>query len=89
MQAMLYEAPFEYVNTHVRPTRVNNRRALYANNWWWHMEPRPGMRRALEGAIASDILPHLELRRKHRFVLLAGTADIVADQLGDNRDCQR
>ena len=29
-QAALYEAPFEYVNTHVRPTRVNNRRALYA-----------------------------------------------------------
>ena len=47
-QAALYEAPFEYVNTHVRPTRMNNRRALYANNWWWHMEPRPGMRRALD-----------------------------------------
>ena len=48
-QAALYEAPFEYVRTNVRPTRANNRRALYANNWWWHMEPRPGMRRALDG----------------------------------------
>ena len=48
-QAALYEAPFEYVNTHVRPMRANNRRALYANNWWWHMEPRPGMKQMLQG----------------------------------------
>ena len=48
-QAALYEAPFEYVNAHVRPMRINNRRALYANNWWWHMEPRPGMLQALSG----------------------------------------
>ena len=26
-QAMLYEAPFEFVNTHIRPTRINNRDA--------------------------------------------------------------
>ena len=43
-QAALYELPFEYVNTHVRPMRVNNKRQLYADNWWIHMEPRPGMR---------------------------------------------
>ena len=48
-QAALYEVPFEYVNTHVRPMRSNNRRALYANNWWWHMEPRPGMKQMLQG----------------------------------------
>ena len=48
-QAALYEAPFEYVNTHVRPMRANNRRALYAKNWWWHMEPRPGMKQMLQG----------------------------------------
>ena len=62
-QAALYEAPFEYVNTHVRPTRVNNRRALYANNWWWHMEPRPGMRRALERVERYIVTP---TTAKHR-----------------------
>ena len=46
-QAALYEAPFEYVNAHVKPMRANNRRPLYANQWWWHMEPRPGMHKAL------------------------------------------
>ncbi len=48
-EAALYEAPFEYVNTHVRPSRMNSKRALYAKNWWLHMEPRPGMRQALKG----------------------------------------
>ena len=62
-QAALYEAPFEYVNTHVRPTRVNNRRTLYANNWWWHMEPRPGMRRALERVERYIVTP---TTAKHR-----------------------
>ena len=62
-QAALYEAPFEYVNTHVRPTRANNRRALYANNWWWHMEPRPGMRRALERVERYIVTP---TTAKHR-----------------------
>ena len=46
-QAALYEAPFEYVNTHVRPTRVSSKRSLYAANWWLHMEVRPGMRQAI------------------------------------------
>ena len=46
-QAALYEAPFEYVNTHVRPTRVSSKRLLYAANWWLHMEVRPGMRQAI------------------------------------------
>ncbi len=70
-QAMLYEAPFEYVNTHVKPMRVNNRRALYANNWWWHMEPRPGMRRALDGLERYIATPTAS---KHRlFVWMSST----------------
>ena len=48
-QAALYETPFEYVNTHVRPFRTKSKRLLYAKNWWLHMEPRPGMRQGLKG----------------------------------------
>ena len=62
-QAALYEAPFEYVNAHVKPMRVNNRRALYANNWWWHMEPRPGMRKALQRVERYIATPRVS---KHR-----------------------
>ena len=69
-QAALYEAPFEYVNAHVRPTRVNNRRALYANNWWWHMEPRPGMRRALNGLKRYIATPRVT---KHRLFAWMGS----------------
>ena len=47
-EAALFEAPFEYVNAHVRPSRVGNRRQHYADCWWLHMEPRPGMRLALQ-----------------------------------------
>lgn len=46
-EAALYEAPFEYVKEHVQPTRVGIRREAYVQNWWLHMEPRPGMRAAL------------------------------------------
>ena len=47
-RAALYQLPFEYVNAQVRPTRVSNKRQIYAQNWWLHVEPRPGMREALK-----------------------------------------
>ena len=62
-QAALYEAPFKYVETHVKPARITNRRPLYAKNWWWHMEPRPGMRRALAGLNRYIATPRVS---KHR-----------------------
>ena len=46
-EAALYEAPFEYVRTNVRPTRLANRRPAYAERWWLHVEPRSRMRAAL------------------------------------------
>ena len=74
-QAALYEAPFEYVNAHVKPMRENNRRALYATQWWWHMEPRPGMRKALGGLDRFLTTPTIA---KHRLFKWLG-ADILAD----------
>ena len=74
-QAALYEAPFEYVNTHVRPMRINNRRAIYANNWWWHMEPRPGMRNAFESLHRFIATPTIA---KHRLFAWIPT-DILPD----------
>lgn len=48
-EAALYEAPFEYVERHVKPVRTANRRAAYARRWWLHAESRPSMRAALAG----------------------------------------
>ena len=62
-QAALYEAPFEYADSNVKPMRVGNRRRLYAEKWWWHMEPRPGMREALKGLQRYIVTPTVS---KHR-----------------------
>jgi len=48
-EAAQYEAPFEYISEHVRPTRVGNKRKVYAERWWVHGEARPDMRAALNG----------------------------------------
>lgn len=45
-EAALYEAPFEYVNTHVRPEREKSRSEVC--DWWLHERPRPAMRQSLE-----------------------------------------
>ncbi|HEX5454783.1 MAG TPA: class I SAM-dependent DNA methyltransferase, partial [Stellaceae bacterium] len=48
-EAALYEAPFAYCLEHVKPEREKNRREAYRRFWWRHVEPRPGMWRALCG----------------------------------------
>ena len=48
-EAAKYEAPFEYVRTHVKPTRAQNKRRAYAELWWLHAEARSGMRAAISG----------------------------------------
>ena len=45
-ESSLYEAPFEYVNTHVKPNREKSRSKI--SNWWIHERPRPDMREALK-----------------------------------------
>ena len=47
--AALYEEPFRWVKEYVYPVRQENRREAYREYWWRHVEPRPGMWRALEG----------------------------------------
>ena len=42
--ASLYELPFEYALSHIKPFRQTVRRASYRERWWLHQEARPGMR---------------------------------------------
>ncbi len=45
--AALYEQPYEYIRTHVKPMREKNNRAAYRDRWWIHAEARPAMRKTL------------------------------------------
>lgn len=42
-EAVLFEAPFQYVQEHVFPERSKNRRESYRIRWWRHVEPRPAL----------------------------------------------
>ena len=46
-EASLYGSPFEYIRTNVEPIRKKNNRKKYADYWWLHVEPRPGLRSAV------------------------------------------
>jgi len=58
-----YEAPWQYVDAHVRPLRIRNRRKRLAQKWWLHGEPRPGLRGALAGLNRFIVTPEVS---KHR-----------------------
>jgi hypothetical protein len=62
-QAALYEAPYRFVETTVKPVRSGNERETYAANWWLHAEPRSGMRTALAGLSRYIATPNVT---KHR-----------------------
>lgn len=47
--ASLYEGPFEYVRTIVKPGRLTNRDAKYGERWWLHRRPVPPLRAAING----------------------------------------
>ena len=67
--AALYEAPFEYVNEHVRPKRETSRTTR--SEWWLHERPRVEMREALKDLARFLCTPRVA---KHRlFVWLDGT----------------
>jgi hypothetical protein len=57
--AALYEAPFEYVKSEVKPERAANARQVYAQRWWIHGEARPDMRGALAGLMRYVGTPRL------------------------------
>ena len=62
-EAALYEAPFEYVVKNVKLNRIGSKRKIYAENWWLHMEPRPGMRNALSGLSRFIVTPRVSKYR--------------------------
>ena len=70
-EAALYEAPFTFAKTHVHPTRVENKRASRAKQWWRHGEARPGLRSKL--LQLSRYIATVETA-KHRFFVFLPVA---------------
>jgi type II restriction/modification system DNA methylase subunit YeeA len=61
--AALYEAPYEYVREHVRPSRVNNRNEQRRKGWWRLGASAAEMDRALRGLTRYIVTPRVS---KHR-----------------------
>ena len=61
--AALYEEPFRWVKEHVYPVRQQNRREAYREYWWRHVEPRPGLWKALGDLSRYIVTPRVA---KHR-----------------------
>lgn len=87
-EAALYEAPFEYVVRTVKPERLKNKRKLYAEYWWRHVEPRPGMWAALRGLkqfiVTPTVCKHRVFRRvpasvcpDHQLIVMAMEDDSI------------
>ncbi len=66
-QAALYESPFEYVNTQVRPEREKSRSKV--SDWWIHERPRFEMRQAIQGLERFIVTPTTS---KHRLFAWLG-----------------
>ena len=73
--AALFEKPFEYARTHIKPLRDSNRRKRTRERWWIHGEPRPGLRRAIRGLQRCIVTPEVA---KHR-VFVWMDAEVIPD----------
>ena len=78
LQAALYEQPFAHILRHVRPERLNNRRHVYRQFWWRHVEARQGMHRALAGLSRYMATPRVA---KHRSFVWLPTSVLPDCQL--------
>lgn len=61
--ASLYELPFEYILTHVKPLRNSQRRESRRKNWWLLGEPMPALRKAIDMLDRFIVTPRVS---KHR-----------------------
>ena len=62
-EAALYEAPFGYIEEHVKPVRQKNREKVSRDFWFRHWRPRPEMWDALNGLSRYIATPRVA---KHR-----------------------
>jgi len=69
VDAASYEAPFEFISTHVRPMRKTARSGDRTGvSWWIHQRPRPDMRRLIENLSRFVATPNLTKFRIFSFL---------------------
>lgn len=62
-QAALYEAPFGYAESRIKPVRIANSLEALRRDWWRLWRPRPEMRRRTDGLVRYLVTPEVS---KHR-----------------------
>ena len=77
-QARLYDAPFQYVEEHVKPERFASRNVDLAAKWWLHGRPRPAMRTAIASLSRCIVTPEVS---KHRVFVWIDTSIIPDHKL--------
>ncbi len=86
--AAKYETPFEHISKNVKSSRKHNKRALYAEYWWRHVEPRPGMWSALRSLTQYIVTPTIAKHRlfkiipravcpDHQLIVIARQDDVI------------
>jgi type II restriction/modification system DNA methylase subunit YeeA len=77
-EAAMYELPFEYVKTNVKPARDNARDSLMRTKWWLHGRSRPALRRALSTLKRCIVTPEVS---KHRIFTWMNTETVPDHKL--------
>jgi hypothetical protein len=76
--ACLYEVPFDFVVTHIKPEREKNNRAVRAKYWWRLAETMPAMRKAIAPLNRFLATPRVS---KHRLFVWRAATFIADDRL--------
>lgn len=77
-EACLFEAPFHFVVTHIKPEREKNNRAVRAKYWWRLAETMPAMRKAIAPLNRFLATPRVA---KHRMFVWRAASFIADDRL--------
>lgn len=73
--AALYEKPFEYVDTVVRPVRANNNDKQRRENWWLFGRSNEDLRGATQGLSRFIVTPRVTKHRVFRWLNKSISAD--------------
>lgn len=77
-QALLYEAPFEYLRVHVKPIRDKSTERRLRERWWLFSRPRPALRAWLAPLSRCVVTPEVA---KHRLFAWLPTTTVPDHQL--------
>jgi type II restriction/modification system DNA methylase subunit YeeA len=83
-EAKSYVIPYNYVETHVKPSREHVRRKSHKERWWRFGEARPAMREALEPLekyiVTSEVAKHRVFTWLSKDALPAGSLIVIASE---------